>query len=557
MIDIQPQLLTLSGLLTKRLFRIPQYQRAYSWTSRQREALFNDILHTWELGPDRQHFMATVVGLRREKRMIGTDEYQVVEIVDGQQRITTLILLLKVASKLINAEEPEEIKIKEEIEELLVKDDKISLLLLQTNHDVSNFFANYVRTGNHPSSDTAVTSADRELLLAMEECEKFVQQCSEDVLSLINLVSLLKNRLNFVFHEIGDEALVYTVFEVLNSRGLAVSWFDRLKSNLMAIVFETKDNTKEIIDEVHNLWSDLYRCIGLTIGMRTEALRFAAVFKEKSAPSSLPSEQKAASILQACANGGVEEVINVTNWVKLVTETLNVVLSDFRLRGVTRIIQARLVAVAVNMRHDLSIDDKKSILEKWEKVTFRLYGLHRKDARYSTGEYTRLAWRIHNEKLTSDKIIDGLNKIGKDYPIDEALDSMQKMDSYNGWQDPLRYFFYRYEEYLANEAHQKFDNDQWNKIWLGNASDSIEHILPQSSGNNNVHRLGNLVLLPLKLNSKLRDLPAAKKAGEYRATGMLIAKEAADSVEAGRWGPTRIQERQDALLEWAKTEWGD
>ncbi|MFC1989419.1 hypothetical protein ACFLVW_02485 [Chloroflexota bacterium] len=49
----------------------------------------------------------------------------------------------------------------------------------------------------------------------------------------------------------------------------------------------------------------------------------------------------------------------------------------------------------------------------------------------------------------------------------------------------------------------------------------------------------------------------AKKAGEYRDTGMLVAKDAADSVDTGRWGSTRIQERQDALLEWAKSEWGD
>ena len=253
MIDIQPQLLTLSGLLGKRLFRIPQYQRAYSWTSRQRTALFNDILHTWELGPNQQHFMATVVGLRRDKRMIGTDEYQVVEIVDGQQRITTLILLLKAISILVNAEEADEVKIKNEIEELLIKDDKISLLLLQTNHDISNYFADYLRTGIHPASDMAITIADRELLLAMEECEQFIGQCNTGNLPVIDLMSLLKNRLNFVFHEISDESLVYTVFEVLNSRGLAVSWFDRLKSSLMAIVFEAKDNTTEITNEVHKL----------------------------------------------------------------------------------------------------------------------------------------------------------------------------------------------------------------------------------------------------------------------------------------------------------------
>ncbi len=372
MIDIQPQLLTLSGLLSKRLFRIPQYQRAYSWTNRHRKALFDDISHTWQQGKDQQHFMATVVGLRREKRMIGTDEHQVVEIVDGQQRITTLILLLKAISKFVDLAAEEELKIKNEIDELLVKNDKISLLLLQTNHDISNYFADYLRTGDYPSSDSAITRADRELLLAIEECEQFIQYCNSNEFSYIDLVSLLKNRLSFVFHEISDESLVYTVFEVLNSRGLAVSWFDRLKSTLMALIFEAKDNSQEITDEVHHLWSEIYRCIGLNIGMRTETLRFAASLKERYAPSRLPSEEDAANILRSSSLGGVEKVIETTNWIKSVTEALDVVLDNFRTRGVTRIIQARLVAVAVHLRSDLDDKQKETVLKMWEKVAFRM-----------------------------------------------------------------------------------------------------------------------------------------------------------------------------------------
>jgi len=557
MIDIQPQLLTLSGLLNKRLFRIPQYQRSYSWQTRQRKALFDDILHAWQLGKDQQHFMATIVGLRREKRMIGTDEHQVVEIVDGQQRITTLIMLLKAISKSVDSKESEEIKIKNEIEDLLVKHDKISLLLLQTNHDISNYFADYLRTGDRPASESATTSADHELLLAMEECEQFVKLWNERTFSLVDLMSLLKNRLNFVFHEISDESLVYTVFEVLNSRGLAVSWFDRLKSSLMAQIFEAKDNSPEITNELHHLWSEIYRCIGLTIGMRTETLRFAASLKEGYAPSRLPSEEAAANILRSNSTGGVEQVIQTTNWLKSVTEALNIVLGNNRTRGVTRIIQARLVAVAVHLRSDLTDEEKGGVLKKWEKVAFRMYGMSRLDARFSTGEFIRLAWKIHNRKLTTKSIIEDLESIGSAYPIDKAIENIQNMDCYNGWQDSLRYFFYRYEEYLAREAHQVFDNEQWNRIWLSNASDSIEHILPQSSGNSKIHRLGNLVLLPPKLNSKLRALPPAKKPEEYRKTGMLIAIKAANDIDGNRWGPIRIKERQTTLLDWARVEWAD
>src|SRR5688572_6005022 len=96
MITIHPQYLTLAQLLDKRLFRIPEYQRAYSWTSQQRQDLFGDIEKMNAKGPDEGHFMAAVVCLRRKKQTLGTDDYHVVEVVDGQQRLTTLIILLNV-----------------------------------------------------------------------------------------------------------------------------------------------------------------------------------------------------------------------------------------------------------------------------------------------------------------------------------------------------------------------------------------------------------------------------------------------------------------------------
>ena len=69
-------------------------------------------------------------------------------------------------------------------------------------------------------------------------------------------MSLLRNQLSVIFHEIEDEGLVYTVFEVLNSRGLDVTWFDKLKSLLMAVVFEHGDagGRSDTLDELHNIW---------------------------------------------------------------------------------------------------------------------------------------------------------------------------------------------------------------------------------------------------------------------------------------------------------------
>ena len=565
MIDIQPQHITFGGLLHGRIFRIPQYQRAYSWQGKHREDLFNDILGTSYAANDRSHFMATIVGLRREKRAIITDELQVIEIVDGQQRVTTLIILLKAIAKSLDRSQTDEDKTGRELDETLVKPDKTSLLLLQTNHDSSDFFANYIRTGIHPSSNVAVTHADRELIKTMEECEEFVTAWRKQIGSLLDLLSLLKNRLTFVFHEIGDESVVYTVFEVLNSRGLEVSWFDRLKSKLMATIFEASTgNRDEIINEVHQLWTDIYACVGLRLGMSTQSLQFAATLRQPNyAPSRPLGEEESAELLAKQGQDGPAKVIEVTRWLKSVTEAVDRLVADRRKNAVTRIAQARLVATAILLRQDLTDIQKGELLRRWENVTFRIYGLFNKDARTAVGDYIRLAWNIINRSLSNDDILKGISLIGAPYPIEKAVANLRNADCYTGWQDELRYFFNRYEEHLAKESGQIFNNEQWNRIWEASAADSIEHIRPQSWWDSVglepspevVHRLGNLLMLPPRLNSKLGARWPTDKADDYRKTGLLVAQEVADALS--EWSSDYTDGREEHLLDWAKHEWAD
>ena len=204
MITIHPQYLTLSKLLDGRLFRIPEYQRAYSWTSRERQDLFGDIEKVHDRGQDVGHFMAAVVCLRRDKQTLGTDEFHVLEVVDGQQRLTTLIILLNTIKLALNRKDKAEAKLARELSELLVKVEGEELLLLQTNHDSSHYFATFLRKGTFPTSASAsaTTLADREILRAIEDCQAFIPKWTAGGESLSSLAALLKNRLSFLLHEI-------------------------------------------------------------------------------------------------------------------------------------------------------------------------------------------------------------------------------------------------------------------------------------------------------------------------------------------------------------------
>lgn len=558
MIAIQPLYMPLVKLLNNRLFIIPEYQRAYSWTSKERNDLFEDIKKTHSKGSDAGHFMAATVCLRREKQTIGTDEFQIVEVVDGQQRLTTLIILLKTISLALSNGERAEKKLAGELEELLVKAETDDLLLLQTNHDSSNNYVTFMLKGTAPPSDEAKTLANRELLEAIEDCNNFVAEWKEQNETISSLVGLLKNRLYFLLHEIEDEESVYTVFEVLNSRGLDVSWMDRLKSILMGAAFELSVSTKgKVIRELYATWRHVYTAIGLRQVMSKEALRFTATLLSDSAPNRPFGEKDSVEKLR---NGcdTAKGIRNVSQWLLKVTEAYAIVMDNPRINAVTRISQARLLAVAIYLREDIKPKQRDALLERWEKVTFRVYGLSGNDARNQVGEYVRLAWKIFNENLSPKDIDAAIVVIGRSVSIDSAISAMRNTNCYDNWESELRYFMFRYEEHLAKKGGLNFTNEQWEKVWMVTPAESIEHILPKSKAAEHIkHRLGNLVLLPPKLNSKLLAKSPKDKADAYRQTGLLIAREVADLIDSGTWNTKAIEERENALLTWAKEEWAD
>ena len=199
--QIQPLHLTAGQLLSGRLFKIPEYQRAYSWQTKQRADLFRDIEKVFTSDDEMTHFIATIVGLRRKKKRIAADEFQEIEVVDGQQRLTTLTILLKALAKKMKIEDARRA---EEIDALLVKGDDLALLV--TNHDLNHMFADYLRDGVVPDPKSPYTSADQNITDAIAECEQFVKTWNaQQGRKLIDLYSVIKNRLSAIFFEIEDE----------------------------------------------------------------------------------------------------------------------------------------------------------------------------------------------------------------------------------------------------------------------------------------------------------------------------------------------------------------
>ena len=247
-----------ANLFADRVFRIPHYQRFYSWQKRQRDDLFSDLKKLAAGNEDQHHFMATIVCHKTaETKAVGTAQCRVFDVVDGQQRLTTLILLLKCIELAL----PEDSEDRKDLARILVKRDG-HLILLQTNNSNEYIFNRFIREGIEPTAVHIQTHSDRNLGNAIRDCRKFVEDWKSKKNDVLSLMRLLLHRLGFVVYDTEDSRVVYTIFEVLNSRGLAVDWLDKSKSVLMGRMYELSTSstaTEAEIATLQDIWSQIYR----------------------------------------------------------------------------------------------------------------------------------------------------------------------------------------------------------------------------------------------------------------------------------------------------------
>jgi hypothetical protein len=268
----------------------------------------------------------------------------------------------------------------------------------------------------------------------------------------------------------------------------------------------------------------------------------------------LGEEDAVESLVKQCNADPAKAVTTSLRLLKVAQAVQKFLGTPHRSRAVTRIAHARLLAIAIDLTQ-FPEDDKTGVLKLWEKISFRVFGLCRKDARTQVGEYVRLAWDCLNRNILAGEVEERLLKIGSDdreHSIDWAVETVKNTNCYEGWEEELRYLMYRYEE---DKADSQFTNEQWRKIWEESSSHSIEHIQAQDTGAAFVHRLGNLMLLPPGLNTKLSDRKPIDKVKEYRDTGLYSAAEVASTIEEQGWGLAQVEEREQKLLDWVRQTW--
>lgn len=211
-------------------FVIPEYQRPYAWSDEQIQVLFDDLVEYTSNNSESTYFLGTVVSFENENREQ--------EVIDGQQRITSLFLLLRAFyCKLSSMTESKEVKnFKSQIESALWEQDELTaeanfertLINSRVMGDEGNeIFSNILITGDIQKG--AKDNYSRNYSLFQNLIENYASTEPEQFFYFIRNV-LNKAILLPITADTQDTAL--TIFSTLNDRGLALSDADIFKAKI-------------------------------------------------------------------------------------------------------------------------------------------------------------------------------------------------------------------------------------------------------------------------------------------------------------------------------------
>lgn len=229
-------------VFTKRLFRIPDYQRGYAWEEQQ----WGEFLEDLELlGENKEHYTGTLVldtVDQPPRQDSGGTRHDAYEVVDGQQRLTTVVLLLDSIRREMRKDETNKWSIfAEGIRENYVSvtdiHSKQPIYKLQLNDNDNGFFVDEVLNGEPTEEGTKNYSQER-LAKARKYFADYLQnQRHKDEVEyetwLLNLHNKVTSQLRVSLYFVETKADVGVIFEVMNNRGKPISELDKVKNYLL------------------------------------------------------------------------------------------------------------------------------------------------------------------------------------------------------------------------------------------------------------------------------------------------------------------------------------
>ena len=543
------ELKSLNEIFQYKLFRIPDYQRGYAWKESQLNDFWDDLLLLQE---GKNHYTG-MLSLKKyntiDENKLGADswlikKYNAYYVIDGQQRLTTSIILINEIINFVKGLDENKDKRDDEIyldtENLsdiisqYIYKQKPPLNVLKTyifGYEEDNPSYLYLRhyIFNEPSSGhIEETYYTKNLQFAKNFFKEQIIQLYESE-GLDGIESLyLKLTLHFQFniHEIDEDYNVFVAFETMNNRGKRLTNLELLKNRLIYLTTLFKEDGYDIEDEetlrtlINDTWKDIYYYLGKNttkVLIDDEFLRdhWIMYFKysrqkgndyirfllDKFSSNNIDGlhthHKKIKEILHP--NDINEYVRSLKNMAKHWYESYfpyesNQLTNEEKIwiEKLNRIEIAYfrpLITVAISQTHKYSLDDRIAFYKAVERIIFVLYRYGTYMSTYKNSYYNAKVKQLYHSEISLNDITNDLiNETNNNLEycnslfINRMKNNFENYKGYYSWYS-LKYFLFEYEDSLA--THYKQQKIKAKDLFIQSEKDkiSIEHILPQTLSN--------------------------------------------------------------------------
>ncbi len=563
------ELKKIQEILNQNRFIIPNYQRGYAWELKQIDDFLTDIKDATDID---EHYTGQIIVANKKQEIIGTVSYDVYEVVDGQQRLTTIsIYILCVCNRLKKlGQEPDRI-----LENVVYK----NIPILKLNDDNDLFYREKILQSNNSIEPVFENKSQRNLFRAKKHIESYLDNYkSKDKLLHDYQIMMHKFRVNFSILTSQLEAGL--VFETMNDRGIALNQMDKVKNYLIYLCSRLKN--KKLADTVSEnygiVYGELMKIEGSIYKLeKTEKIEdeflscayFLFIHKsfkenvhEHIKTEFLPKKEVIKRTKQtdiASDNILVKHKKSMEDFAKFLgksstiyasifnynfkTDKVNDFLKRINFLGGIEKHSRLLLSLFINKREE----NLESVLELIEILVFR------SKKQPSTNELALNIQKTPNEynnKKIKDELKEVINKSCSDKSFADMLKSNDFYEETKN-NNKAYYFFYEYELFIAKEnntAHILINFENFRKQF------EIEHIDPQQpSGRKpleNVNQLGNLTAT--LSNKQLNNKEFSDKKNIFRQSQLNVERQL---ITYEKWDEKSIKQRTDDLIKFAKKRW--
>jgi len=543
-------------------YTVPRFQRDYSWSEEEWEDLWADIQSTLPADGEPAHYMGYLV--------LQTADNRVYEVIDGQQRLTTISLIVLASMRLL-AKFANEGKASDEnrrrLEQLRATYigylDPVTLTTrnkLSLNRNNDSYYRDYLVTLAEVLPQRGFPASTHTMRKGFEWFERRlreqVKNTADPGMALARFVETMSDKLFFTVITVADQLNAYKVFETLNARGVRLSATDLLKNYLFSVLARD-DKTASQMDELERRWEGMVGRLGsesfpdflrMHWNSRQSFARQTELFK--------------------IVRSRVQTLAEVFNLLREMDEDIDTYLALTQPEGSQWLPawkqntqELRMFSVRqpypmlMAAKRSLTEADFSDLLRATVVIAFRYNVIGSQHPGEQERVYHQVAMQLHNKEATNlGQVLAALRQVYRNdaaFKADFAEKSIKTTQSRNA--KIVRYILCKLEKQAGGID---FDADS--------SAYTIEHVLPQSPKEGwdvfndrdletFVYRLGNMVMLEAGKNKDIANYPYADKRPILQQSGMYLTRKLAE--ENADWLPDRLDARQKQLANLAASVW--